>query len=403
MKRYVFLICMIFCLSFTNTYAVDETKETIPVQVIEQTDILSYQMIVSTQTLGIDQTISSQEVFEQKIKIVNHSSYDLQMNQLDIKCQETDKDIIFSWSQAINQGYPIAQYQDSSSQAYQFSQKEMRQQRLLAGEEMTLTMQFQVPVEKTNPFSLSQIDIRFQFQPIFIQGYLFIDANRSGSMDSGEKSLSQMKINLWQDNNLIDTTQTDENGYYQFFKHEGLQQYYLETECPAGYTLIHSNEQNHLFMMQQSKLITHPIISQETSQQYSLGLIELRYKIRFFDDKKMIDQMDKSYIYQEKVVVETGQIPLKEGYTFVGWNTLPDGSGKSYVVGDEMMMPNHDVNLYSVWQKIGKTVFENESHTHSTSSQLQVQTYDDTHITIFIFLLLISFGSFLVMKSLKKK
>ncbi|NLP30635.1 MAG: hypothetical protein GX363_05835 [Clostridiales bacterium] len=42
----------------------------------------------------------------------------------------------------------------------------------------------------------------------------------------------------------------------------------------------------------------------------------------------------------------------KTGYRFIGWNTEPDGSGKSYEDESSFRMPNHDVTLYAQWEKV---------------------------------------------------
>jgi hypothetical protein len=39
----------------------------------------------------------------------------------------------------------------------------------------------------------------------------------------------------------------------------------------------------------------------------------------------------------------------REGFTFIGWNTDPDGKGKSYRSGDTLIIKNTDATLYAVW------------------------------------------------------
>lgn len=41
-------------------------------------------------------------------------------------------------------------------------------------------------------------------------------------------------------------------------------------------------------------------------------------------------------------------IPTRSGYTFVGWNTKPDGSGTTYTSSSSF--PAEDMTLYSIWQ-----------------------------------------------------
>ncbi len=58
----------------------------------------------------------------------------------------------------------------------------------------------------------------------------------------------------------------------------------------------------------------------------------------------------KAYIYNENAtVLDKGDL-VKEGFTFVGWNTSPYGTGTSYKAGDSIAM-TEDVMLYAVWHK----------------------------------------------------
>lgn len=45
------------------------------------------------------------------------------------------------------------------------------------------------------------------------------------------------------------------------------------------------------------------------------------------------------------------QIPTREGYHFIGWNTRPDGTGTSYQPGDNFIAPEGDVTLYAQWEE----------------------------------------------------
>jgi len=41
----------------------------------------------------------------------------------------------------------------------------------------------------------------------------------------------------------------------------------------------------------------------------------------------------------------------KTGYYLAGWSTAPGGSGDVYLIGDEFIMPDHDVTLYAIWRE----------------------------------------------------
>ena len=50
------------------------------------------------------------------------------------------------------------------------------------------------------------------------------------------------------------------------------------------------------------------------------------------------------------IAVVTSEKPLKDGYTFIGWNTKEDGSGEMYM-GDSAVTINGNITLYAQWEK----------------------------------------------------
>ena len=44
-------------------------------------------------------------------------------------------------------------------------------------------------------------------------------------------------------------------------------------------------------------------------------------------------------------------VPPEGGYEFAGWNTMPDGSGKTYLAGDSILLEETVTTLYAVWEK----------------------------------------------------
>ena len=65
----------------------------------------------------------------------------------------------------------------------------------------------------------------------------------------------------------------------------------------------------------------------------------------------------KQYLENETATIEDGIGIQREGYTFSGWNTRADGTGKTYKAGDEIVMTadRGDVTLYAIWTPISKT------------------------------------------------
>jgi uncharacterized protein (TIGR02145 family)/uncharacterized repeat protein (TIGR02543 family) len=54
-------------------------------------------------------------------------------------------------------------------------------------------------------------------------------------------------------------------------------------------------------------------------------------------------------------IADSGSL-YKTGYTFVGWNTKEDGSGKAYKTGDKVVIGTVNIDLYAQWAKAQYTV-----------------------------------------------
>lgn len=54
-------------------------------------------------------------------------------------------------------------------------------------------------------------------------------------------------------------------------------------------------------------------------------------------------------------IADSGSL-YKTGYTFVGWNTKEDGSGKAYKTGDKVVMDTVNIELYAQWTKAQYTI-----------------------------------------------
>ena len=59
---------------------------------------------------------------------------------------------------------------------------------------------------------------------------------------------------------------------------------------------------------------------------------------------------DISYAPGDTVTIPE-QIPTRDGYRFVEWNTLPDGTGTSYQPGDSFTAPEDNLTLYAQWEE----------------------------------------------------
>lgn len=72
----------------------------------------------------------------------------------------------------------------------------------------------------------------------------------------------------------------------------------------------------------------------------------LRYDLSGGTSGKDADYTPKKYSMNEQV--PTQPAPEKKGYTFVAWNTTPDGTGAAYQPGDTITL-NQDTTLYAQW------------------------------------------------------
>ncbi|MBN1186970.1 MAG: InlB B-repeat-containing protein [Bacteroidales bacterium] len=72
----------------------------------------------------------------------------------------------------------------------------------------------------------------------------------------------------------------------------------------------------------------------------------------------------------------------KTGYSFVGWNTKEDGSGKAYKTGDKFTMGAVGIDLYAQWTKAQFTItYHGNGNTSGTIPQKTTHLYQ-TEITI---------------------
>ena len=110
---------------------------------------------------------------------------------------------------------------------------------------------------------------------------------------------------------------------------------------------------------------------------------------------------------------------VKEGFTFQGWNTAPDGTGTSYAENDVFTMGNEAIALYAQWEKTpvlpipeepeqpekpSEEPFEPEQDHEKTEHTANPKTGDPLGSAILASLLLASSGSLVVIarKKLKK-
>jgi len=65
-----------------------------------------------------------------------------------------------------------------------------------------------------------------------------------------------------------------------------------------------------------------------------------------------VENMLPNVYYQTgQEVTVSDQTPVRVGYTFVGWNTNPDGTGTAYQLGDSFTAPEGDLTLFAQWEE----------------------------------------------------
>ena len=326
--------------------------------------------------------------------------------------------------------YAVMNYLDDSSVARQQLDQFLIGKTIKKGETITFdSLQYHIsgPLmgnAYANREVPSFLDFDFQFEPLAIQGYAFKDNNGNGYLDDNDERLSHIKMNLWQGNDLVETTQTDENGYYQFNNKREGDTYRLTTELLDGYTLTKNSTHtygNTFTMNDEGKPQYGEFKVTDRVVYYNVGYIEKTYQVNYDANGGEGEQVDEKnpYHYQDQVtVLDQGQIH-RDGYTFEGWNTKADGSGDSYSAAQVFEMPQHNVTFYAMWKKVpdetptpeepktpenpSTTITVKKTPTQSQTKTEKVNTSDQAQILVTVLVLLGSLAGAIVMKSLKKK
>lgn len=88
------------------------------------------------------------------------------------------------------------------------------------------------------------------------------------------------------------------------------------------------------------------------------------YNIRFDGNKASSGSMDAEYILYDETKPLTANAYKKTGYTFTGWNTKADGSGKTYHDEDNVLnlATNGMITLYAQWSANHYSVVFDRNH-----------------------------------------
>ena len=83
------------------------------------------------------------------------------------------------------------------------------------------------------------------------------------------------------------------------------------------------------------------------------------YKVAFDANKVTGTMVDETFAYDRPQALAANGFK-RDGYTFIGWNTKPDGSGDGYADGQEVLnltaKDGGTVTLYAMWTRVAGTV-----------------------------------------------
>ena len=84
-----------------------------------------------------------------------------------------------------------------------------------------------------------------------------------------------------------------------------------------------------------------------TKPEFEEYAFDLSYDLNGSEDKQPADFATVECVTKAEVVTDQ---PVRDGYSFEGWNTAADGSGTSYAAGDKVEL-TAPVTLYAQWKK----------------------------------------------------
>ena len=84
-----------------------------------------------------------------------------------------------------------------------------------------------------------------------------------------------------------------------------------------------------------------------TKPEFEEKAFDLSYDMNGSDDKQPADFATVECVTEAEVVTDQ---PIRDGYSFEGWNTAKDGSGTSYAAGDKVELAA-PMTLYAQWKK----------------------------------------------------
>lgn len=118
------------------------------------------------------------------------------------------------------------------------------------------------------------------------------------------------------------------------------------------------------------------VIGETISHSRYVTIPALESYIITFDGNGGEDVPDsQSKLYGETINLST-EVPVRDGYVFVGWNLTPDSTESFYAPGS-IFTKNADITLYAIWKKTISLTFDANGGTNAPEG-LSTTVYNDT-------------------------
>ena len=151
----------------------------------------------------------------------------------------------------------------------------------------------------------------------------------------------------------------DGKTYKELYTKEGYQNDVIDItglEPPVGYRIKSVKKDGVCDLKQEDDIYKMTFFTQNVVLKFETD--QIKYGIEYVkngEDSLVTGRITyKTHKYNDAVLIAANNFKHRSGYTFSGWNTEPDGSGKSYAPGDEvskLSTVNGDrVKLYAQWK-----------------------------------------------------
>lgn len=395
---YLFLICLwlfvepIAALSSQSEPAI----YTIQSQNIDENGYV-HVLVTQQQKEWLEKQWQPQETLEQEIIFDNQLPYDLQFKNCYISSTSDNSQNLTLDIDNQGKASPLSDYLDEKSSVYQSLITHFSSLKIKASSSTSIAKLTYASNIHESECSSSYLTFTFEFEPISIQGYALCETQLEKP-----NSITGLKLQLWQNTNLIAVTQTDANGYYHFDRLKVGSEYQLEIENLDNYTLTQFIDEKESDKTCHDITNLQAITVTDSTQNYHIQFVQKTYRIHYHVNggTDITDHSVHSYTIGEEVAIAEFPGMKKTGYTFTGWSLSKEHPQKLYQSQDLFIMPSHDVTFYAIWQQDIESHQQQETVSQFSHDEV-IETSDDVNILYISLLLLASIGGFIIVKSFK--